>query len=108
MDAEESVKSRFLGDVFGISDIFESTPDVSTTAAVIANSVLHRVGVFETKNDFPLNLGVAITCVPPEEPTKTGHKYALSTHSNTHQPNSTVVFEAEASSNYPISMKMSV
>jgi len=88
-----------VGDVFGISDIFESTPDVGTTAAVLANSVLHRVTVLETKNDFPLNLGVTMACVPSEETTKTGHKYALITIANTHQPNATVVFEAEASSN---------
>ena len=84
-----------VGDVFGISDIFESTPDVGTTAAVLANSVLHRVTVLETKNDFPLNLGVTMACVPSEETTKTGHKYAITTMANTHQPNPTVVFEAE-------------
>jgi len=94
-----------VGDVFGISDIFESTPDVGTTAAVLANSVLHRVTVLETKNDFPLNLGVTMACVPSEETTKTGHKYAITTMANTHQPNPTVVFEAEASTNEGISWR---
>jgi len=94
-----------VGDVFGISDIFESTPDIGTTAAVLANSVLHRVTVLETKNDFPLNLGVTMACVPSEETTKTGHKYAITTMANTHQPNSTVVFEAEASTNEGISWR---
>jgi len=94
-----------VGDVFGISDIFESTPDVGTTAAVLANSVLHRVTVLETKNDFPLNLGVTMACVPSEETTKTGHKYALTTIASTHQPNPTVVFEAEASSNEGITWR---
>ena len=94
-----------VGDVFGISDIFESTPDVGTTAAVLANSVLHRVTVLETKNDFPLNLGVTMACVPSEETTKTGHKYAITTMANTHQPNPTVVFEAEASTNEGITWR---
>ena len=94
-----------VGDVFGISDIFESTPDVGTTAAVLANSVLHRVTVLETKNDFPLNLGVTMACVPSEETTKTGHKYDITTMANTHQPNPTVVFEAEASTNEGISWR---
>ena len=94
-----------VGDVFGISDIFESTPDVGTTAAVLANSVLHRVTVLETKNDFPLNLGVTMACVPSKETTKTGHKYAITTMANTHQPNPTVVFEAEASTNEGISWR---
>ena len=86
-----------VGEVFGVSDIFEVTPDIGTTAAVLANSVLHKVTVLETKNEFPLNLGMTINCIPSEETTKTGHKYALTTISNTHQPNPTVVFEAEAS-----------
>ena len=94
-----------VGDVFGISDIFESTPDVGTTAAVLANSVLHRVTVLETKNDFPLNLGVTMACVPSEETTKTGHKYTITTMANTHQPNPTVVFEAEASTNEGITWR---
>jgi len=94
-----------VGEVFGISDIFESTPDVGTTASVLANSVLHRVTVLETKNDFPLNLGVTMACVPSEETTKTGHKYALTTIASTHQPNPTVVFEAEASSNEGITWR---
>jgi len=94
-----------VGDVFGISDIFESTPDIGTTAAVLANSVLHRVTVLETKNDFPLNLGVTMACVPSEETTKTGHKYAITTMASTHQPNPTVVFEAEASTNEGITWR---
>ena len=94
-----------VSDVFCISDIFESTPDIGTTAAVLANSVLHRVTVLETKNDFPLNLGVTMACVPSEETTKTGHKYAITTMANTHQPNPTVVFEAEASTNEGITWR---
>ena len=94
-----------VGDVFGISDIFEATPDIGTTASVLANSVLHRVTVLETKNDFPLNLGVTMACVPSEETTRTGHKYAITTMATTHQPNPTVVFEAEASTNEGISWR---
>ena len=88
-----------MSHVFGISNIFESTPIVGTTTAVLANSVLHRMTVLGTKNDFPLNLGVTMACVPSEETAKIDHKYALITIASTHQPNPTVVFEAEASSN---------
>jgi len=85
------------GDVFGVSDIFDSTPDVGTTAAVLQTAVIHRVRVLETKNDFPVNLGVTISCIPSMEATKNGQRFAITTLSNCHNATPITVFEAEQS-----------
>ena len=64
------------GEVFGVGDVFDTTPDAGTTASVLQNAVLHSVKVLEARNEFPLNLGVSIsrerssllvhqTCVAP-------------------------------------------
>jgi hypothetical protein len=82
------------GDVFGVNDVFESTPDVGTTACVLQNAVLHSVRVLECRNDFPLNLGVTISCIPPEETIKTGHKYAMTTLAQSHNVTPLTIFEA--------------
>ena len=85
------------GDVFGLSDIFDSAPDVGTTAAVLQSAVIHRVRVLETKNEFPLNVGVNISCIPSMEATKTGQRFALTCMSASHNPTPITVFEADTS-----------
>ena len=85
------------GEVFGISDIFDSTPDVGTTAAVLQGAVIHRVRVLETKNEFPLQVGVNISYIPSMEATKTGQRFALTYLAACHNPHPITVFEADAS-----------
>lgn len=85
------------GDVFGVSDVFDSAPDVGTTATVLQSAVIHRVRVLETKNEFPVNLGVNISCIPSMEATKTGQRFALTCLSQCHNNHPITVFEAEAS-----------
>lgn len=86
-------------DVFGVSEIFSDAPDVNATSQLLTNAVLHRVTVLETKNKFPLPLGVTISCCPSDETTCTGHKYAMTTLADSHNSTPLVVFEAEPNSN---------
>lgn len=82
------------GEVFGVNDVFEVTPDAGTTSSVLQNAVLHSVKLLEVRNEFPLNLGVSISCIPPEETTRTGHKFAFTTLAKSHQQTPMTVFEA--------------
>lgn len=85
------------GEVFGVGDVFDTTPDAGTTASVLQNAVLHSVKVIEARNEFPLNLGVSISCIPPEETTKTGHKFAFTSLPRSHTQTPLTVFEADDS-----------
>lgn len=87
-----------LGEVFGVNEIFETQADIGATAAVLQSAVLHKITVLEQKNDFPVSLGVSIACIPPEETTKSGHKYAMTSIAKTYNPTPCVVFSAEEAS----------
>lgn len=87
-----------FGDVFGISEIFETQADIGATAAVLQNAVLHKITILEQKNDFPVSLGVSISSIPSEETTKTGHKYAITSMAKTYNPTPCTVFSAEEAS----------
>jgi hypothetical protein len=87
-----------VGDVFGISDIVEQGADSGFGSALLQHAVLNRVSVLETKNDFPLPLGVSISCIPSDESTRTGHKYAMTCLANSHNPNPLCLFEIESTS----------
>ena len=56
-----------IGEILGVSDVFDSTPDAGQTAQCLQNAVLHKVVCLEHKNDFPIGLGVTISCIPAEE-----------------------------------------
>lgn len=86
-----------VGDVFGITEIVDKNGDTGFSSALLTNAVLNRVSVLETKNEFPLALGVSISCIPSDESTRTGHNYAMTCLANSHNPNPLVLFEAEAS-----------
>lgn len=85
-------------EVFGVSELFSQAPDLDATSNLLSNAVLHRVTVLETKNQFPLPLGITISCCPSDETSRTGHKYALTTLAESHNSTPLVVFEAEPSS----------
>lgn len=87
-----------FGDVFGVNDCFQTQPDQMTTAAMLQNAVLHKVTVLEQKNEFPLNLGVTIGCIQPDEVTKTGHRYAVTALAESHNATPCVCFSAEQDS----------
>lgn len=85
------------GEVFGINDVFESTPDAGLAAAVLQSAVLHKLTVLETKNDFPCNIGVTMSCIPSEEMTDTGHRYAITSLPTSHNTTPCVCFTAAES-----------
>lgn len=82
------------GDIFGVNDIFEAGIDSNTATGALRNALIHKITILEQKNDFPLHLGVSISCVPLEESTKSGHKYAATSFSNSHSTYPLVIFEA--------------
>lgn len=91
-----------VGDVFGISEIIQQGPnsiDSVSSAGALQNAVLHRVTVLESKNEFPLTLGVSISCIPNDESTRTGHRYAMTSIAQSHNPTPLTVFEAEPATN---------
>ena len=100
-----SPQSGKLGDVFGISEIFEAQADLGSTAAVLQNALLHKITILEQKNDFPVSLGVSISSIPSEESTRAGHKYAITSLAKTHNPSSCVVFSADEASNEGIEFR---
>jgi hypothetical protein len=85
------------GEVFGLNDVFESQPDANTTASVLQGAVLHKLTVLEQKNDFPCNIGVTISCIPSEELTNTGQRYAITALPNSHNTTPCVCFSAAES-----------
>lgn len=64
-------------DVFGINDFFDSAPDLGQATSVLQNALLHEVEVKQVKNDFPINIGVTINCIPGEESIRTGQRFAF-------------------------------
>lgn len=91
-----------VGDVFGISEIIQQGPHVVdgiSSAGALQNAVLHRITVLESKNEFPLTLGVGISCIPNDESTRTGHKYAMTSLAQSHNPTPLTLFEAEPTTN---------
>ena len=50
------------------------------------------------KTDFPVHLGVQISCVTPEETTRSGHKYAMTCLANSHTQYPLVIHEAQENS----------
>ena len=85
------------GEVFGINDVFESTPDAGLAASVLQSAVLHKLTVLEQKNEFPCNIGVTISCIPSEEMTKTGQRYAITALPDAHNATPCVCFSAAES-----------
>ena len=66
-----------INDIMGITELLDCTGDQASSTALLANALLHKVTVLETKNDFPLGMGVYLSCVPNKECTRTDAAYAL-------------------------------
>ena len=91
-----------VGDVFGISEILQQGPhgvDGFSSAGALQNAVLHQITVLESKNEFLLTLGVSISCIPNDEITRTGSKYAMTSLAESHNPTPLTLFEAEPTTN---------
>ena len=57
-----------INDILGVSELLDGTGDSASAAALLSNALLTRVTVLETKNDFPVPLGVSMSCVPNRKP----------------------------------------
>jgi len=86
-----------INDIMGVTELLDGTGDQASTASLLANALLHKVTVLETKNDFPLGLGVYLSCVPNKECTRTGNAYAFSCLPETTNPTPHVIYQNEAS-----------
>lgn len=84
-------------EVFGISDLFDSHTDAGQTAAVLQNAVLHEIEVIEVQNDFPCNMAVTISCIPGDESTRHGQRYALTSLAGSHMMSPQKIFSSEQS-----------
>jgi hypothetical protein len=74
--------------------------------ALLANALLHKVTVLETKNDFPLGMGVYLSCVPNKECTRTGAAYAFSCLPETTNSTPLVIFHNDASTGESAAWRM--
>jgi hypothetical protein len=86
-----------INDIMGVTELLDGTGDQASTTALLANALLHKVTVLETKNDFPLGLGVYLSCVPNKECTRTGNAYAFSCLPETTNSTPLVIYHNEAS-----------
>ena len=83
------------GEVFGVHEMFDTVPDATVTAAALQNCVVHKITCLQQHNDFPVHVGVNISCINPEESTRSGHKYAMTCLAKKSVDYPMVVFEAE-------------
>ena len=63
-----------IGEILGVSDVFDRTLDDGQTPECLQNAVLHKFVCLDHKNDFPIDLDVTISCIPVEETTRYGNK----------------------------------
>jgi hypothetical protein len=84
-----------VGDVFGVYDVLDSNADIGTSAATLQTAVISSVKLLECKNEFPVDLGVNVSCIPAEETIKTGHKYTFTSMAQTYNPTVQTLFTAD-------------
>ena len=88
-----------IGDIMGLTEILDGTGDQASATAMLQNALLHKVSVLEYKNEFPVSLGVSLSCVPNVECTRTGTSYAFSALPTNSNSNPLTIFANEASTN---------
>ena len=81
--------------VFGINDIFQVETDEATSSQMLQHAILHRVSFFEQKNEFPVNLGIRMSCIPNDEVTCNGEQFAITSFANSHSTAECNVFCAD-------------
>ena len=94
-----STQNGRINDIMGITELMEGTGDPASCTTLLQNALLHKVTLLEYKNEFPVSLGVHVSCVPNRECTRTGHSYAFSTLPENTNSTPLIVFENETSTN---------
>lgn len=94
-----------INDILGVSELLDGTGDQASTQALLKNAYLTQVRVLQTRNDFPLPLGVTLSFVPNRECTRTGAAYAFSTlpESTTSEP--LTIFQNDTSTQESLSWR---
>lgn len=92
-----STQNGRINDIMGINELIDGTGDQASATALLQNALLHKVTLLEYKNEFPVSLGVHVSCVPNKECTRTGHAYAFSTLPENTNSTPLIVFENETS-----------
>lgn len=84
-----------LGEIFGVNDVFDrDNLDDSVTAAALQGAVIEEVELLSVRNDFPVDIGVTISCIPSQEATKHGTRYAFTAMNRTFNPQPQVLYQS--------------
>jgi hypothetical protein len=94
-----------INDILGVTELLDGTVDQASTQAILKNVYLTNVKVLQTRNDFPLPLGVTLSCVPNRECTRTGAAYAFSTLPESTNCEPLVIFQNDASTHESMSWR---
>ena len=94
-----------INDILGVTELLDGTVDQASTQAILKNVYLTNVKVLQTWNDFPLPLGVTLSCVPNRECTRTGAAYAFSTLPESTNCEPLVIFQNDASTHESLSWR---
>lgn len=94
-----STQNGRIHDIMGVSELLDGTADQASATALLSNALLTNVQVLETKNDFPLAVGVSVSCVPNRECTRTGSAYAFSCLPETTNTQPLLLYQNETSTN---------
>ena len=100
-----STQNGRIGDIMGITELLDGTGDQNSSTTLLANCLLNSVKLLEYKNEFPVSLGVNISCVPNKECTRTGHAYAFSTLPDHTNSTPLVLFENETNTQESMSWR---
>ena len=94
-----------INDILGVTELLDGQGDQASTSAILKNAYLTKVRVLQTRNDFPLPLGVTLSFVPNRECTRTGAAYAFSTlpESTTSEP--LTIFQNDTSTQESLSWR---
>lgn len=85
-------------EMFGLNDSEGVCIDAGSMSNSLRNAVILKATMLEAKSTFPIPLGVSISCLPSEEITDSGEKFACTVLPNSTNSNPIVIYQTDASS----------
>jgi hypothetical protein len=85
----------------------QDSGDVTSSINALRNAFIVSCKVLEHRSTFPVPLGVSMTCVPNNELTETGDRYAFTTLPLSNNTHPYVLFEADATQSEGIEWRKS-
>jgi hypothetical protein len=85
-----------LIDVLGPSEHSAISMNVNSLLSSLSTAIIKKAVLVEHQNNFPVPLGVSVTCLPSEEVTETGEKYAYTALPRSKVATPQLLFEADA------------